>query len=109
MVSTVLLETRNTLHKKSSANPRAIQIVYLMDTLIGELRCCIDTWTDVSNLYSQATCLLEKALPFLENGDSHETLARINILKEAFTAAEPFVLDFLTNKGDNAKLQELGF
>ena len=107
-VSFFLQETRDCL-KDSAKNRKALQVIYDLDEMIGETRCCIYDWTRLSQLYRSSQCQLERALVFLEDLiHCKEVKCRIREFESAHAAVKPFVLEFLRGNDSEEKWLELG-
>jgi len=94
-VSQFLWETRDILRKQTRAkeNKNAAEIVYLIEKILCEASCCIVSWLHVSNFYRRAFCVLEQAIPLLENGEQREAKDRMNQLRTAEHAIKQYVMD----------------
>jgi hypothetical protein len=87
----------------------AIEIIYVIDKLVGESDCCIMNWTDASNFYRSASCILERSLVFLEHEASYRVQKTSESLYAAHLAAKPYVIEHLNGQGNQQRLASLGF
>ena len=82
-----LKETRNQLHRTE----REIVLIIRFEKLINKPECCIFDWIDISNFYSDAKCLLQRAIPFFvnDNGMINCVNKHVELLVDAEKASLP--------------------
>jgi hypothetical protein len=95
-----LYKTRALLQKCSKKDEYMAEIAYEIDHLIGEARYCLTTWTSVMHMYQWMTCLFERSVDYMGNGDRQELQSRIDNLEKAELAIKPFVITEFLDKND---------
>ena len=77
-----LKETKDQLHRTE----KEIGLIVRFEKLINKPECCVFNWIDISNFYSDAKCMLQRAMPFFD--DKSGMIAGINIQIGLLTDAE---------------------
>ena len=104
-----LEEIEEKLSKHLGQKKDISDLIYQIGEIIGEARCCINNWSDVSHFYRWSCCILRRSLEFLEHNDHRETQNYIRLLEQAHNAVRPLVIAQIEGTGDKTKLKELGF
>ena len=105
-----LAKTKTRLSRSDERKEESVlKLIYTIGEVIGDSRCCITNWVEISQYYRWSYCLLRQALQFFDDVEYRKTEEYLEKLEVAHQAAEPFVIDHLKGKNVEAMAKELGF